>query len=101
MITITTEANLNFNFNLIGDNKIIQNAQNVLTRIKGTLPLNRRKGLSNNYIDKQQGSFEAKLTVEIIEEMEREEPRFKVESVSFTYDNNGKTIPSIKGVIIK
>lgn len=100
MITITTETNLNFDFNLTEEKKIIQNAQNVLSRIKGTLPLNRGKGLSTNYIDEQQGTFEAKMTVEIIEEMEREEPRFKVDSVSFKYDNDGKTIPSIKGVII-
>ena len=89
-----------FDFDLSETEKIIQNVNNIVSRIRGTLPLNRGKGISNDYIDEAQGISEAKMTVEIIEEIEREEPRYQVKGVTFEYDENGKTVPSIEGVII-
>jgi phage baseplate assembly protein W len=90
---------MDFDFNLTGNLKIMQNVNNALARTIGTLPFNRGKGISNSYIDAPQNTIEAKMAVEVVEELEREESRYTVESVDFEYDDNGKITPTLNGVI--
>lgn len=82
--------------------EIIQNIENILSRIKGNIPLNRDKGIESQFIDEPANIVQALMVGIIMDEIERDEPRFKVENVIYDNSNqiSGKLIIKVKGVIL-
>lgn len=76
----------NYKFRCSREEKIIQNVGNIISRIKGNIPLNREKGIDSFVIDEDIAFVEAALSAFIIEEIDREEPRFDVREVEFNHD---------------
>lgn len=63
--------------------EILQNVRTILTTQIGTVPLHRDFGVSWEHIDKPYQVAKQLMMVEIIEAVEKYEPRAKVESVEF------------------
>lgn len=80
---IAAMGELNYLFHKTLEDEISQNVINIVTRIKGNVPLNRHKGIDNTLIDEPQEIIKARLAAEIIEEIEREEPRFEAIEIIF------------------
>lgn len=68
--------------------EIIQNVKTILTTIKGAVVLDRNFGINADILDLPIPVMQAKLSVEIIESIEKYEPRVKV--VKVIYDGDGK-----------
>lgn len=84
------------------EKEIIQNVNTILTTQKGSVPLDREFGLSQEYIDLPIATAKAKYIAEIIDQLEKYEPRCKVISVDFEEDNmDGKLIPKVKVSIVE
>lgn len=64
--------------------EIIQNVRIILNTVKGTLYLDRLFGLDPTLIDLPQNIAIAQYRAEIIEQIEKYEPRVNVTSVNFT-----------------
>ena len=81
--------------------EISQNIDNTVTRIKCNVPLARHKGIIVENIDKPQEIVKASIAADILEEITREEPRFKTEEihVSDIEGLSGKLSIGIKGGI--
>lgn len=81
--------------------EINQNIENIITRIKYNVPLARHKGIIVENIDKPQEIVKASITADLIEEVDREEPRFKTSEINVsTQDISiGKISATIKGEI--
>ena len=82
--------------------EIMQNVENVVSRIKYNIPLAREKGIIAENIDKPQEVAKAELVADISDEIDREEPRYKVSEVTIsdTYIEKGQMSADIKGVIL-
>lgn len=88
--------NFEINFGAKDAEEIIQNVLTLLNTIKGTVPFNRDIGIDGNIIDNAI-SKKAKLTSQIIDVIEKYEPRCKVISVKIEGDGlNGILIPKVK-----
>lgn len=83
------------------DIEIAQNIENIVTRIKYNIPLARHKGIIAENIDKPQEIVKVSITADILEEIDREEERFKTSEVniSTTEISEGKLSVDIKGGI--
>lgn len=81
--------------------EIVQNVENILSRIKGNIPLSREKGIDTEFIDEPTNIVQALMIGIVIDEIERDEPRFKVDEVIYDNSNqaSGKLIIKVKGVI--
>lgn len=83
-----------------GVNEIIQNVRMILSTIKGTVYLDRDFGLNPDLIDMPQMQAAFKYREEIINQIERYEPRVNVLEINFTTDKNdlmnGTLLPVIK-----
>lgn len=66
-----------------GLREIAQNVQTILATTRGTLFLDRTFGINQDIIDLPMPVAQARYTSEVIREIERQEPRVKVVSVSF------------------
>ena len=90
----------------ICENKLVssvfQNISLILSTRQGTVPMYREFGLPGKFIDKPIPQYEAIMTKEIKEGIERFEPRAKLISVSFEHNQaiNGK-VTAIVEVDIK
>lgn len=95
----TQERNYLFKPNL--SEEVSQNIDNIVTRIKCNVPLARHKGIIVENIDKPQEIVKASIAADILEEITREESRFKTEEihVSDIEGLSGKLSVSIKGEI--
>ena len=63
--------------------EILQNIKTILSTYKGTVPLMRDFGIDPNFVDNLQiESFKQKMKNEIIKQIQRFEPRIKVEKIS-------------------
>lgn len=82
--------------------EITQNIENIVTRIKGNIPLARHKGIIAENVDKPQLIIEAEMTADIVEELEREEKRFKISEINLTSNEEIKTLvkANAKGEIV-
>lgn len=81
--------------------EIIQNVRTILTTLKGTVPLDREFGMDASLVDTPTSSIEGRLTVEIMETVERYEPRVQVRSVDFEGDAmDGSVYPRVRVVIL-
>ena len=63
--------------------EILQNVRTILSTRIGTVPLHRDFGISWDHIDKPYPVAKQLMMVEVIEAIEKFEPRAKVESVEF------------------
>lgn len=79
------------------EEEITQNIINIVTRIKGNVPLNREKGIENTLIDEPQEIVKARLSAQIIDEIEREEPRFVVDEVIY----KGSDFNTVLNILIR
>lgn len=96
MIIETTGLDeMDYNLNATLDEEIKQNVINIVTRIQGNVPLNREKGIYSEYIDSPSEEAKQLVFAYLIEEVEREEPRFEVEDIEFLEKDLG-TIINVK-----
>ena len=70
--------------------EILRNVQTILATPLGTCPLYRHFGLNTTYLDFPLPVAENLMAVEMIEAIERWEPRVQVKDVSFTAELEGK-----------
>lgn len=63
--------------------EIVQNVRTILSTRRGTVPLDRAFGLSAPWLDQPLPAAMAALSAEIVEAVERWEPRARVMSVRF------------------
>ncbi len=81
--------------------EIIQNVRTILTTRRGSVPLDRSFGIDTALIDLPVTAIKGRLTTEIIEAVERLEPRVEVKEVKFTGDAaDGAVYPVVKVVIL-
>jgi hypothetical protein len=66
-----------------GVTEIVQNARNILGTTKGSVPLDRTFGVRLRFLDRPLPEAMAEYTGEVVAELQAQEPRLKVESVSF------------------
>lgn len=61
--------------------EIVQNIENIISRIKGNVVLAREKGMDINNIDKPFELVKAEIIANCMEEIEKEEKRFEVKNI--------------------
>lgn len=66
--------------------EILQNVRTILTTPRGTVPLLREFGVSREILDEPLPTAQAKYTAEIINAVEKWEPRAKVTHVKYSGD---------------
>ena len=94
------DSSKEYKFNKNIEEEIIQNIENILSRYKGNIPFNRKKGIDSSIVDEPFQISQAKLTNSIIEEIERDESRFEVLEVIFKNgDRDGVYKTIVRGVI--
>ena len=77
--------------------EIIQNLTMILSTIKNTTPLERDFGLSARFIDKPTPAAEALLTAEVLDAVEKYEPRAQIVDIFFERDEiAGKITPRLE-----
>ncbi len=80
--------------------EIMQNVRTILTTRRGSVPLDRDFGMDVSVVDQPINRLQAILTTEIIETVERYEPRAEVVAVDFSGDGaGGVVVPHVKVVI--
>ena len=80
--------------------EIIQNVRTILTTRRGSVPLDRNFGMDTSIVDQPVNRIRALLTTDIIETIERYEPRAEVTAVDFSGDGEeGAILPRVKVVI--
>lgn len=82
------------------EEEVIQNIRTILTTRRGSVPLDRDFGLDTSIIDQPVNRIRALLTTDIIETVERYEPRAEVTAVDFSGESTeGAVVPLVKVVI--
>ena len=83
------------------EKEVMQNVENIVSRIKYNVPLAREKGIIAENTDKPQEVAKAEFVADISDEIDREEPRYKVSEVTISdaYIEKGQMSADIKGVI--
>lgn len=78
--------------------EIIQNVRTILTTRKGSVPLDRGFGINTDLLDLPVTIIRTRLTNEIIEAVEKFEPRVKVTNVVFNQntENDGVVVPTVR-----
>lgn len=80
--------------------EILQNVRTILTTRKGTVPLDRNFGLSQEFLDRPLPVAQAMLNTDIIDQIRTYEPRAQVISVGFDPDlsvpADGKLVPRVR-----
>ena len=61
--------------------EIVQNIENIVSRIKGNVVLAREKGMDINNVDKPFELVKAEIIANCMEELEKEEKRFEVKNI--------------------
>ena len=90
-----------------GITEIIQNVKTILSTTKGTVPLDREFGVTGEYVDKPLPVAKALYVADVVDEVEKQEPRVKVTKVIWNRAGDameGKLMPVVrikikKGVI--
>ncbi len=77
------------NIGATGLEEIFQNVRIILGTVRGTVPLDRPFGVSDTVLDEPLPEAVARLSGEIVGEVEKQEPRVKVISVHFLPDADG------------
>lgn len=66
-----------------GVEEILQNVRNILGTRRGTVPLDRNFGLRMVFLDRPEGEAKAMFRGEVVETLEKQEPRVQVLDVQF------------------
>ncbi|MFA1744079.1 hypothetical protein ACDQ58_03625 [Fusobacterium animalis] len=61
--------------------EIVQNIENIVSRIKGNVVLAREKGMDINNVDKPFELVKAEIIANCMEEIEKEEKRFEIKNI--------------------
>lgn len=96
-IQINTSDVKNYKFIKTRAEEIIQNIENIISRIKGNVVLAREKGIDFSYIDEPTEIVNAGIIANCIEEIEREEVRFNVEEIKLL---KNEELGKIKVIVI-
>lgn len=80
--------------------EILQNVKTILTTTKYSVPLDRNFGINADLLDSPTNYAKAKLTAEIIETVQKFEPRVRVKKVLYDINMDGQVIPKARVVII-
>lgn len=96
--TITPEATAKINLApATVVEEVTQNLTMIVSTLKNTVPLDRDFGLSARFLDKPIPVAEAVLVSEILDAIEKYEPRTEVLGISFEHnDRTGKLIPRLE-----
>lgn len=81
--------------------EIVQNVKTIVGTVVGTVPLDRDFGVDSSLVDLPMPVARAKLAAELIEKVERYEPRVKVRSVAFSGDADGRLTPRLEVDILE
>ena len=95
IIDIFDSKGINFNPESEGE-EIIQNVKTICKTPKNSVPLDRDFGVDVNAIDKPTPAAMAKIRAEIMQAVERFEPRAKVDGVSFESEDSGSLNIKVK-----
>lgn len=82
-----------------GRDEIVQNIRIILTTIRGTLYLDRNFGLNPDLIDTPQLQAMVKYREEIINQIEKYEPRVNVVEIDFTTNKNDAMNGSLTPIV--
>lgn len=78
------------------ETEILQNARTILATTTNSVPLDRDIGIDSKLVDLPLPIAQAKLSAEIIDKLQRFEPRIEVTRVKFSGDGNtGKLAPAV------
>lgn len=88
-------------WNAKGDERILQNVNNILNTLKYEVPYDRLKGRDPDNLDKSLNQSRHKIIEETYDLINTYEPRATPKSVDYYYDKNeaGEDIPVIKVVV--
>lgn len=78
------------------EEEISQNIAFLLSTPKGSVPMMRDLGIDLSLLDDPTPQAKAKLKVEIIRQIEKYEPRAKIEAVKIEQDSEGKLKPVVR-----
>jgi phage baseplate assembly protein W len=77
--------------------EILQNIRTIISTPKYSVPLDRDFGVSMSWLDNPMPVAQARLTAEIITEIQKREPRARVTQVTYTESSHeGILIPNVK-----
>ena len=79
--------------------EILQNVRTILATRKGSVPLDRDFGISWNNVDQSLPAAKMLMRSEVIDAIERYEPRAKVTSVDFAEDVEGAMDGVLKPIV--
>lgn len=96
-IYIDSSKERNYKFLKNRTDEIIQNIENIVSRIRGNVVLAREKGINFNYIDEPMEIINAQIIADCMEEIEKEEPRFNVDEIKIL---ENQELAKIKIVVI-
>ena len=80
-IYVDSSKERNYKFIKNRTEEIIQNIENIISRIKGNVVLAREKGMDINNVDKPFELVKAEIIANCMEEIEKEEKRFEVKNI--------------------
>ena len=80
-IYIDSSKEKNYKFIKNRTEEIVQNIENIISRIKGNVVLAREKGMDINNVDKPFELVKAEIIANCMEEIEKEEKRFEVKNI--------------------
>lgn len=75
---------------------MMRSIYNLLSIPKGSIPLAREMGISWGNLSKIPPDMENDIAVEIVELLEKYEPRAAVEEITFEYNSDGEVYATIK-----
>lgn len=91
-------AGIQFGLDTVAE--ILQNVRTIITTQRGSVPLDREFGVEMLFLDSPTPTAQALLTADVVESVEKYEPRVTVSEVSFIDDQvaamNGRLFPSVK-----
>lgn len=77
--------------------EMLQNIRTIISTPKYSVPLDRDFGVSMSWLDNPMPVAQARLTAEIITEIQKREPRARVTQVTYTESSHeGILIPNVK-----
>ena len=80
-----------------GITEVIQNVRTLLTTRKGTVPIDRKFGLSFEFLDDPLPTSRAKIQTEIFQAIKKYEPRAVLKQITFDIDPMvGRLAPTVK-----
>lgn len=99
-IFINGNLKKNYLFKRTYAEEIVQNIENIITRIKGNVVLAREKGINSEHIDKPIDFAKAEIIADCMEEIEKEEPRFSVDSIEVIGKHLSKLEIKVTGEVL-